>query len=84
MRLPTVYAGRLFYMQTKIIKNKQKGCEQKIKIHQCIDKMAEICEVRRNTVSEGLDKWKHDGFSGLEDKPRSGIPSILREQTELF
>jgi len=45
----------------------------------CIEKIADICEVRRNTISSLIEKWKHDGFSGLEEKPRSGRPSTLTE-----
>lgn len=44
-----------------------------------IDKIAEICEVHRNTVSSWIDQWENSGFNGLQDRPRSGRPSILTE-----
>lgn len=45
----------------------------------CIDEIAKICGIGRNTVSSIMDKWKSDGFKGLEDKYHSGRPCILTE-----
>lgn len=44
-----------------------------------IDKIAEICDVHRNTVSSWIDQWENIGFNGLQDSPRSGRPSTLTE-----
>ena len=45
----------------------------------CIDEISKISKLRRNAVSSVLDKWKLEGFNGLEDKARSGRPCILSE-----
>ncbi len=45
----------------------------------CIDEIAKICGVRRNTISSLIDKWEHNGFNGLEDKFRPGRPCLLTE-----
>lgn len=45
-----------------------------------IDKIAEIYDVNRNTVSIWIDKWECEGISGLEDKPRSGNPCKLTDE----
>jgi len=42
--------------------------------------IAEIAQrggVDRDTVSAWLDRWEHEGLSGLTDKPRSGNPGRL-------
>jgi transposase len=45
----------------------------------CIDEIAKICGVNRNAISAWINKWECMGISGLEDKPRSGHPSILTD-----
>ncbi len=45
----------------------------------CIDEIAKICGIRRNTVSSIIDKWERDGLNGLEDKSHPGRPCILTE-----
>jgi transposase len=42
-----------------------------------IDKIAEIFNVGRNTVSRWLDSWEPSGLEGLNDKPRPGGPCKL-------
>jgi len=46
----------------------------------CIDDIAKISSVNRNTISIWIDKWERTGISGLEDKPRSGHPCILTDE----
>lgn len=45
----------------------------------CIDEIAKICGVRRNTISSRIDKWEHDGFNELEDPFRPGRPCSLSD-----
>ena len=46
----------------------------------CIDEIAKIFGVNRNTVSIWINKWEQSGVSGLEDNPRSGHPCILTDE----
>ena len=45
----------------------------------CIDDIANIFNVHRNTISIWIDKWERAGIGELEDKPRSGHPNILTD-----
>lgn len=38
-----------------------------------------ILDVRRDAISEWLDRWEHEGLLGLYDRPRSGCPRIYTE-----
>ena len=38
-----------------------------------------ILDVRRDAISEWLDRWEHEGLRGLYDRPRSGCPRIYTE-----
>jgi len=44
-----------------------------------IDKIADILEVHRDTVSSWFQAWETSGIAGLFDKPKSGSPSLLEE-----
>jgi transposase len=46
----------------------------------CIDEIAKLFDVNRNTVSIWINKWEQAGVSGLEDNPRSGHPCILTDE----
>lgn len=35
-----------------------------------------ILDVRRDAISEWLDRWENEGLLGLYDRPRAGRPSI--------
>ena len=38
-----------------------------------------ILDVRRDAISEWLDRWEYEGLRGLYDRPRSGCPRIYTE-----
>jgi transposase len=42
-----------------------------------VNELADIFEVRRNTISSWLDCWESEGLQGLADAPRSGAPPKL-------
>ena len=42
-----------------------------------VNELADIFDVKRNTVSSWLDRWEAEGLQGLGDAPRSGAPSKL-------
>jgi len=44
-----------------------------------IDKIANILDVHRDSVSSWFRAWESKGIEGLFDKPRSGAPSVLSE-----
>jgi len=44
-----------------------------------IDKIADILEVHRDSVSSWFQAWETSGIAGLFDKPKSGAPSLLDE-----
>ena len=44
-----------------------------------IDEIANILEVRRNSVSSGIQAWERAGISELSDQPRRGAPSQLND-----
>jgi len=46
----------------------------------CIDEIAKIFGVHRNTISTWINKWEQTGISGLEDKHRSGHPFTLTDE----
>ena len=37
-----------------------------------------ILDVRREAISEWIDRWESEGLLGLYDRPRSGRPSIYQ------
>jgi transposase len=43
----------------------------------CIEEIARIYSVHRDTVSSWLDRFAQSGVEGLRDKPRSGSPPKL-------
>lgn len=43
----------------------------------CVDDIAFIYDIHRDTVSSRIDSWEKDGITGLYDKPRSGAPPKL-------
>jgi transposase len=47
-----------------------------------IDQIADIYQVDRDRVSEGLDWWEEFEFDGLDDDPRSGRPPKLTEKEQ--
>ena len=42
-----------------------------------IDRIADIYEVDRDSVSTWLDRWEQEGAAGLEEQPRRGRPPLL-------
>lgn len=44
-----------------------------------IDVIAQICRADRDTISVWIDNWEEFKFSSLEDKERTGRPTILTE-----
>lgn len=44
-----------------------------------VNKISEILQVNRDTVSRWLNHWEASGLAGLTDKPRSGRTPILDE-----
>lgn len=50
-----------------------------------IPEIIKVLPVRRNAVSEWIDKWEKHGLIGLYDAPRSGRPPIYDdEEIEAF
>lgn len=49
-----------------------------------IQQIADIFEVRRQTISCWIDAWERRGLAGLCDEPRSGHPLILDADDEEF
>jgi transposase len=44
-----------------------------------IDTIADIYQVHRNSVTGWLAGWEEEGYESLEDKPKTGRPTILDE-----
>lgn len=44
-----------------------------------INQLREILEVRRDAISDWLDRWESEGLLGLYDLPRTGRPSIYTD-----
>jgi len=44
-----------------------------------IDKIADIYQVHRNSVTGWIEEWEESGYASLFDKPKSGRPAILDE-----
>ena len=42
-----------------------------------VDRIADIYEVDRDSVSTWLDRWERQGVAGLEEQPRHGRPPAL-------
>lgn len=88
MKIPVKFVSELDEEQekelNKIIKESEKPrirqrAQAILRSAYHIDKIAEICDVHRHTVSSGIDQWENSGFNGLQDNPRSGRPRILTE-----
>jgi len=47
-----------------------------------IDRIADIFDVDRDTVSRWLDNWQRRGLEGLPDDARTGRPSALSDQEQ--
>ncbi len=47
-----------------------------------IKELWSILDVRRDAISEWLDRWENEGLLGLYDRPRSGCPRIYTEAEE--
>lgn len=45
-----------------------------------IPKLVDLFEVRRNAVSQWIDRWESSGIQGLYDEPRSGRPTIYTDE----
>lgn len=48
----------------------------------CINDIARIYQIHRETVRETLVRWKENGLDGLYDLPRDGRPPTLSEDEE--
>lgn len=44
-----------------------------------INQLRAILEVRRDAISDWLDRWESEGLLGLYDLPRTGRPSIYTD-----
>jgi transposase len=49
-----------------------------------LKKIADICQMTRQTVSAVTDAWNRDGLRGLYDNPRPGRPCALTPEDEAF
>lgn len=47
-----------------------------------IGSLSKIFFVKRDTISNWLNKWENEGLQGLYDSPRSGRPNIFSEEEE--
>ncbi|QTA89371.1 helix-turn-helix domain-containing protein [Desulfonema magnum] len=49
-----------------------------------LKKIADICQMTRQTVSATIDNWEQSGLRGLYDNPRPGRPRALTKEEEEF
>jgi len=47
-----------------------------------ITQLSKLFDTRRETVSSWLDRWIHNGITGLSDSPRSGRPANYTAQEQ--
>ena len=88
MKIPTKFVSSLKKKQrkklAKLIKN-DPSARVRMRAHAIllsaqgwsIDTIAEIYQVRRQTVSSWIDYWEQSGVNGLRDNPKSGSPPKL-------
>lgn len=89
MKIPEKFVISLNGNQTLLKDLKKNGCSARIRMRAhaillssrrySIDEIADIFEVKRDTVSSWIDAWEKSGIEGLYDKQRSGAPTILNE-----
>ena len=48
----------------------------------CLDQLADILSVDRDTISRWMDAWQQQGAEALADAPRSGRPPKLGAEVE--
>jgi len=49
-----------------------------------LQRIADICGVTRQTVSNTIKRWEEHGFLGLYDNPRPGKPPLLSPEDKDF
>lgn len=91
MKTPTKYVAPLTKEQEEKLKELMRvdpSSRKRMRVHSIllsnreysVDEIAKIYEVDRDTVSIWISAWEESKFDGLEDKPKSGRPSILDEK----
>lgn len=48
-----------------------------------VNELANVFQCNRNTVSGWLNRWRSEGFDGLDDKQRPGAPTKLDDQEKV-
>jgi len=93
MRVPTKYVKQLTEKEEEklreIVRNGETDKERRransillSNKKYSIDKIAEIIEKDRDTISELINKWEVEKFEALIDKPRSGRPRKLSKEEQ--
>ncbi len=88
MKVPTKFVSKLNKIQIKQLKQLwQNGHSTRVRQRAhgillsskrySIDDIADILEVRRDSISSWIQAWERTGIAGLYDKPKSGAPSQL-------